>query len=371
MKISFNIPEKILNDQIEAILARKRIGSMEMLTQKATIHEVDHLKDGNALRVHGNYKFICRTSFFTTPILGSAFSVNIQAVPIADQLQLQFLTIDCLSIVGFSANWKNRWLTRILNWSRAFLIQRVNKEMEPFDWEKELINGVLGPLEKNILEVTGLQLQELDIHLLSIQKDRENDLWISLDTIAVWSVKNKSAIFRLELFPPSIGKTNWQIFLDDELLKYLARQYLSRQNLPADLDITTLSLKNRVLCIEFTVRKPVVLQLQWSASLVFDEEGLEFRGPNMTRLDHQSGWKEKLALPGIRWLMHRKWSEISKVSYSKMDSILNKHLKLAIEAANEQLRVESALRVEHFDCKAKADPLLLTLSGNLKLQRLD
>lgn len=366
MRIRFKLAEQFLNAQLRDLLQHKVLVNKRILLNQTKISELEQLKDQQAFLIKGILKCKYCGPYYTSPVIDVDFVLRIRPILKGGQLSFELLSIDSLTFSGYSKGWKNRILSGIINRSRLLLIRLANKSMIAIDWRQELRKVVAPALESNIRTSTGLHLRELSLQLLSLHKAKEEDLWMELETRAHWAPDKGSLTLEAEFFPDPEMSGAWQILLDDKVLEPVVRQFLTQQDFPTEPKVLQLQLHEKHLLIDFMVEKPIKLQLQWSARVDIEENQVKLRQPKIRALDGKKGWKEKLVLPGLRWMMLRKWSDIPSLTYEVLGEMITRQVVAAMASQEAQWVVSAALEVD--EIQWKEDQILVLINGDCSAQ---
>lgn len=349
MKIKLKFPEKFLNAQLQTALDHKSLSDKGIQIFETKMEELAYQKDRKAISVAGFYTFVYISSIFSTPHLKARISLELLPILAKKKLKFQVLTIEPIVISGFSKQWKNKWLSRFITWVRPVLIKQINNKLEALsdlDLDSELKRGILSQLEQQVYAATGLQLDQFRLRLNSFYKGKDQDLWIELGTRAEWTHQKANLNMNIELFPDRESQSAWHILLNEEVVERLIDQFLIQKDLSSEIIIRQVGLNRHKLVIDFEVKHPVRLQLQWSSSIILGDGEVKLSETTIGGMEGKRGWKEILALPVLRLMMNRKWSDKTSWTYKEMNVLLNEQVISNIREMDDQLELSADLFIE-------------------------
>ncbi|HKK89361.1 MAG TPA: hypothetical protein VJ917_10960 [Saprospiraceae bacterium] len=371
MKINLNFPERFLNAQLRTVLGHNSLSHKGIQIIQAKIVELACPKDQHTIVVAGHYTFVYVSSIFATPPLEARISLKLHPLLSRKKLSFQVLSIEPVGISGFSQKWKDKWLSRFITWVRPFLIKQINNKigaLADVDLESKLKQGILSQIEHQVYAATGLQLVELKLQLNSFYKEKDEDLWIELGTQAEWKYQKAYLDMKIELFPDQESQRPWHILLNEEVLHRLIDQFLIQKDLQSKIVMKHVGLNQHKLVIDFEVKHPVRLQLQWSANIVLGDEEVELSEINIGVMEGRRGWKEILALPGLRWMMNRKWSDKTSWTYQELNVLLNQQVISAMGEMDDHVELSADLNVESIQWQEAQ--LSVFIHGDINLDHL-
>lgn len=370
MKIKFNFPEEHLNQQIQDFL-----GGIDFTKRIVPIQSVELLElkqESDLLIARCAFRTKIRNSLFTSPKLKLQLRLEIKAQLEGEELKSQLMAYRLIDLTGFNKAWQQKVFAGLFSGLRPILMGRINKELAALtlNW-KDMFNRVLLPgLEKPIHTQTGWRLEELDLELISLEKQIKKDLWFEFDSRSIWLSEPGYLKLHARLFPSeNSAPGQWKMEANEQVVEHILKRLIPDLKLPQKLTILDVHMGRERLGVDFRLESPAKLHLNWSAGIEFGEGGFEWKEPSVQSLDGKKSWREMLALPGLRWLMNRALSKHSSMPYSALNGLLNERIESAIESKNDLLEVQTGLEIERMQWEG--DQVNVFVGGALVIRRLN
>lgn len=369
MKIKFNYPEEHLNQHIQDIL-----GGMDFTERKLTIQSAELLElkqESDLLFARCAFGTKIRNSLFTSPALKLQLRLDIKLELEGQELKLRLIAFRLIDIKGFNKRWHQKVFAGLFSELRPIVLGIINKELAALtlNWKNIFRRALLPGLETPIRNQTGWGLEELDIELLSLEKQIKKDLWFEFDSRSIWRSEPVYSKLDARLLPTeNFAQGQWKMQANEQVAEHILKRLIPDMKLPQKLTILGVHMGRERLGVDFRLESPAKLNLNWSAGIEFGEEGFELKEPKMQSLDGKKSWREMLALPGIRLLMNRALSKHSSMRYSELNGLLNERIQSAIESKNDLLQVQAGLEIVQMQWTG--DQVNAFIGGTFVIRRL-